>query len=90
MIDSVAVCDSPLECVATRRLINIEKGALEFGTLPEIHATDRKLERQRLGIVQSDIGRRCITVSRKHGEAPSPCPSIAGSKVSRLESHSMH
>jgi len=90
MIDSVAACGSPLECVARRWLIDIKKGALEFGTLLKIHTTDRKLERQRVGIVQPDIGRRCITVSKKHGEAPSPCPSVAGSKVSRLESHSMH
>jgi hypothetical protein len=85
MIDSVAACGSPLECVATRRLIDTEKGALEFGTLPKIHATDCKLERQRVGIVESDISR--LTSSRKHGEAPSPCPS--GSKVSRLESNAM-
>src|SRR5262249_46992692 len=72
-IDTVAACSSPLECVATRRLVNLEKGALKFGTLPKIHAIDRKLERQQVGIVKSDVGQRCITVSSKHREAPSPC-----------------
>jgi hypothetical protein len=57
---------------------------LEFGTLRKIHATDRKS----VGIVESDIGR--LTVSKKHGEAPSPCPSVAGSKLSRLDSNAMH
>jgi hypothetical protein len=77
MIDTIAVGGSPPECVARRRPINIEKRALEFSTLPKIHATDRKLERQRIGIVQANSGRRCITLTKKHGAAPHRVPRVA-------------
>ena len=64
-----------LPVVSVTKADDIENCAMEFGTLPKIHATKRKLERQRVVIVQSDIGRRSITVTKKHGAAPSPLSS---------------
>jgi hypothetical protein len=78
------VKDRSLDAQTHAESIRIEKAAFELGTLPKICATALKLERQHVGIARGEFGRLRIAVSQRHGEAPSPRSSVAGSNVPAL------